>query len=344
MVIRKRLLLTVIAVLMLLPLASREATDSVYTFRFVPNKDMFFVPFGENGRELTRLLDTVAVYKQDILDGKIKLHVDGYCRNNDERKALKIARIRSNRVKSELIVRRKVTEDCFVTHNHADDDDYVLVRMRPILPATPPVLQVEETPAQKPLPQMPEPEVTQHEELPSESEPVTVCCEQKDCGLPLSIRANLLRWVTLTPDLGIEWQVSDKWSALVHGTWTSWRWNDKDRRYALWEVTPEVRYHIYNKVYVGAQFKVGEFNYKLSETGKQGNLIGGGLTFGYVLPVSRRLSIDFGAALGYLHADYDKYVVNDAGRIKFADDCKNWWGPTSVGISLVYNFNGCSEK
>ena len=59
--------------------------------------------------------------------------------------------------------------------------------------------------------------------------------------LGLSLRANLLRWATLTPDLGIEWHINPSWGISVNGSWTSWSWNEKDRRYALWEVAPEFR-------------------------------------------------------------------------------------------------------
>ena len=54
----------------------------------------------------------------------------------------------------------------------------------------------------------------------------------------LSLRANLLRWATLTPDLGLEWRICPSWGIAVNGSWTSWTWSDKDRRYALWEVAP----------------------------------------------------------------------------------------------------------
>lgn len=49
----------------------------------------------------------------------------------------------------------------------------------------------------------------------------------------LSLRTNLLRWATLTPDLGLEWRINPSWGIAVNGSWTSWNWNDKDRRYAL---------------------------------------------------------------------------------------------------------------
>ena len=124
----------------------------------------------------------------------------------------------------------------------------------------------------------------------------------------LSLRANLLRWATLTPDLGLEWRICPSWGIAVNGSWTSWSWNDKDRRYALWEVVPELRYYLgrEKRGYLGAMLKTGQFNYKLSTTGKQGDLTGGGITGGYQLKLNKSLSMDFSLGLGYIHADYDK--------------------------------------
>ena len=77
-----------------------------------------------------------------------------------------------------------------------------------------------------------------------------------------ALRANLLRWVTLTPDLGLEWRATPSWGILVNGSWTSWDWSGHDRRYALWEVAPEVRRYVGagKRAYVGAMYKLGEFN------------------------------------------------------------------------------------
>ena len=97
----------------------------------------------------------------------------------------------------------------------------------------------------------------------AQTEPVTLP-EQTEAETPagyhLSLRANLLRWATLTPDVGVEWRICPSWGILVNGSWTSWTWSDKDRRYALWEVAPEVRYYMGEKKawYVGAMFKAGQ--------------------------------------------------------------------------------------
>ena len=134
----------------------------------------------------------------------------------------------------------------------------------------------------------------------------------------LSLRANLLRWATLTPDLGLEWRVNPSWGILVNGSWTSWTWNNKDRRYALLEVAPEVRYYLGEKKawYLGAMFKAGQF--------------------GYQLRLSDALSLDFNVAVGCLHADYEKYEVIDGVRVRAGKETKNWWGPVNAGVTLVW--------
>ena len=83
-------------------------------------------------------------------------------------------------------------------------------------------------------------------------------------------------------------------------------------------------------------FKAGEFNYKLSGTGKQGDLMGGGITGGYMLRLNDALSLDFSLALGYLNADYEKYEVSDGVRVRRGNDTKNWWGPVNAGVTLVW--------
>ena len=154
----------------------------------------------------------------------------------------------------------------------------------------------------------------------------------------ISLRANLLRWATLTPDLGVEWRICPSWGIAVNGSWTSWSWNGKDRRYALWEVAPEVRYYMGEKKawYLGAIFKTGQFNYKLSETGKQGDLMGGGITTGYQLRMNKALGLDFNLGLGYLNADFEKYEVIDGVRVRRGNETKDWYGPINAGVTLVW--------
>ena len=88
--------------------------------------------------------------------------------------------------------------------------------------------------------------------------------------------------------------------------------------------------------YLGAMFKAGQFNYKLSETGKQGDLMGGGITAGYQLRLNKALALDFNLGLGYLNADFEKYEVIDGVRVHCGNETKDWCGPINAGVTLVW--------
>ena len=330
----------------IVPVFAQEKADTTYTFRFVPQKDMFYVPWSDNDKELAGLLECVRRNKDSILGGSLPLYVDGWCNSLDsEKENLRVAAIRSNRVKSELIVRGGVKEECFITRNHAADGDFVIVRLTvPVAEASaveseePRKAEEERLAAEKAEADRLAKEQAARQAEQTQEITATPSESQSSAHYHFALRANLLRWATLTPDLGLEWRVNPSWGILVNGSWTSWTWNDKDRRYALWEVAPEVRYYLGEKKawYLGAMFKAGQFNYKLSVAGCQGDLLGGGITGGYQLRLSDALSLDFNVAVGCLHADYEKYEVIDGVRVRAGKETKNWWGPANAGVTLVW--------
>ena len=360
------------------PVIAQQKADTTYTFRFVPQKDMFYVPWNGNDTELARLLECIENNKTTILDGKLPLLVDGYCNSlGSEAENLATAKIRANRVKSELIIRAEIKEENFITRNHATGGDFVIVRLT--IPAKETAamdaeaearrraeaerLETETRAEQERLAEQERraEEQRKAEEARLAAEPTVAGRRERQkaeaektaqqntladtlsetkitTDYHLSLRANLLRWATLTPDLGVEWRICPSWGIAVNGSWTSWTWSDKDRRYALWEVAPEVRYYMGEKKawYLGAMFKAGQFNYKLSETGKQGDLMGGGITAGYQLRLNKALALDFNLGLGYLNADFEKYEVIDGVRVRRGNETKDWWGPINAGVTLVW--------
>ena len=352
------------------PVIAQQKTDTTYTFRFVPQKDMFYVPWNGNDTELARLLECIENSKATIFDGKLPLLVDGYCNSlGGEAENLATAKIRANRVKSELITRAKIKEENFITHNHATGGDFVIVRLT--VPAKETAAMEAEARRRAEAERL-ETETRAEQERRAEeqrkAEEARLAAEPTVAGrrerqraeaekdalqnalagtlsdikitndYHLSLRANLLRWATLTPDLGVEWRICPSWGIAVNGSWTSWTWSDKDRRYALWEVAPEIRYYMGEKKawYLGAMFKAGQFNYKISETGKQGDLMGGGITTGYQLRLNKALALDFNLGLGYLNADFEKYEVIDGVRVRCGNETKNWCGPINAGVTLVW--------
>ena len=126
----KKFLFLALFSLLLVPAAAQEHPDTTFTFCFVADDDMFYVPWRGNGEELDRLLACVAQYKTDILRGAVPVYVDGSCHSFDSWKEnLATAKFRANRVKTELILRGGLTEECFVTRNRTDKGNYVIVHM-----------------------------------------------------------------------------------------------------------------------------------------------------------------------------------------------------------------------
>lgn len=366
------------------PIIAQEKTDTTYLFRFVADKDMFYSPWNGNGEQLARLLKCVGENRSAIESGQMYLLVTSYDTDgNAGQPATEVAKVRRNRVKSELIMRGKIKEAHFVTDKSLSEawTDAMGNKLRNVVVVTLPasvgkVAEIAGTEAAAKVEayneevsgeaergriaaekariqagearmkaeeariagEKAEAERKATEAEHTDAEETTPKIQKEPEQYRLALRANLLRWATLTPELGLEWRINSSWGIVANGSWTSWSWNDKDRRYALWEVMPEVRYYIGEKKagYVGAMFKAGQFNYKLSETGKQGDLIGGGITGGYQLKLNKALSMDFNLGLGYLNADYEKYKVIDGVRVRQGKESKDWWGPVSAGITLVW--------
>ena len=213
------------------PVIAQQKTDTTYTFRFVPQKDMFYVPWNGNDTELARLLECIENSKATIFDGKLPLLVDGYCNSlGGEAENLATAKIRANRVKSELITRAKIKEENFITHNHATGGDFVIVRLT--VPAKETAAMDAEAEARRRAEaERLETETRAEQERRAEeqrkAEEARLAAEKAEAektaqqntladtlsetkittDYHLSLRANLLRWATLTPDLGLEWSI-----------------------------------------------------------------------------------------------------------------------------------------
>ena len=374
---KQLLLITALLFIWELPVIAQQPTDTTYIFRFVPNDDMFYVPWNGNDRSLHQLLNILEKNKKQLQAGQMYISVSSYAASaNDILTSERMAYIRNNRIKSELITQGGLTEQMFVT-DRAILSSYGKEKLRNVVVVTFPasvekVAEIagieaarrvenynkersgkaererqfieqaarEKAEAERLAKEQAEREhLAAQEKARKQAERLAAEAAAKAKAHSLSLRANLLRWGTLTPDLGVEWRLNRHVGILVNGSYTSWTWNSNDRRYALWEIAPEARYYIgkEKRGYIGAIYKAGSFNYKLSEIGKQGNLMGGGLTGGYQLKLNKALNLDFSLALGCLHADYDKYIVIDGIRVRQGKETKNWWGPISAGVTLVWN-------
>ncbi|MFV0587840.1 hypothetical protein [Bacteroides reticulotermitis] len=165
--------------------AQNQAQEKVVTFRFVPGGDMFYIPWGGNDVELNRLYSLVDEYRTEITSGQIPVNVEGYCTSGgSSATSLKIAVIRSNRVKSELITHKGLFEGNFITKNHSTTytaadgivyKDLVVVTLRIPAKEQPITEPVREMPKREEMPvvveQQPEPVVEKQPETVMETIP-----------------------------------------------------------------------------------------------------------------------------------------------------------------------------
>lgn len=302
---------------------------------------MFYIPWQGNGVTLDSLLAIVDSNLPDIKEGQMNIHVSSYATTGTN--ARQVAYLRCLRVKSELITRGGLDESNFLTDKvvigpYDGRQDVVVVAVKTLTAQKP-----------KPEPELeqpstdPQPLVQQHkQELETASRPLTYIIPLTTTVATyhnehaLFLRTNLLRWATLTPDLGVEWQINSKIGILLSGSWTSWSWGDKNRRYALWRVSPALHYYIGKKKrgYIGAMYHIGEFNNKFKPEGEQGNYQGGGITGGYQLKLNHTLSIDFNLGVGYTHANYDSYSVVDNVQVHTGKGIREHWGINQLGTTL----------
>ena len=377
MTVKRRILLAVLLAATGFPLSAQEKPGPTYLFRFVPGRDMFYVPFGGNQERLDSLLSALSGNREQLLRGERYICVSSYAATASETEtANRIAYLRNHRVKSELITRGGVTEAMFVTARpiptaYNDSLRNVVVVTFPAsveqvaeIAGPQAAAKVEaynkevssgeqqacEERTEQPVEEQAAREQAAAAEATKQAEPAGRAEEEQPLNSTVetmrneaapyhfALRANLLRWATLTPDLGVEWRISRHVGIAVNGSFTSWSWQHINRRYALWEINPEVRWYIgkEKRGYVGAMYKAGEFNYKFSATGKQGDLMGGGIVGGYQLRLNNALLLDLSLGLGYIHADYDTYTVIDNVRVRQGKESRNWWGPTQAGVTLVW--------
>lgn len=181
--------------------------------------------------------------------------------------------------------------------------------------------------------------------------------EEKEPIIPympsVALKTNLLYWAALTPNLALEFYIGDKHSIGFEGAYGNWSINNakRDWKYSATMAAMEYRYWFDSSSgghFIGFNGGWGKYNFRFNDpkipgTGDQGQVYGGGLLYGYSLPIKRFFNIEFAIAVGYALVEDDEYINyrNAAGERLFYHNRSrktNYVGPTKGSISLVYKF------
>ena len=69
-----------------------------------------------------------------------------------------------------------------------------------------------------------------------------------------------------------------------------------------------------------------------------------GVSYGYSLPIAKRLNLDFTLGIGYWGGRYKEYLPVEGHYVWQSTKQRHWWGPTKAEVTLVWllgksNFN-----
>ncbi|MBR5802903.1 MAG: DUF3575 domain-containing protein [Bacteroidaceae bacterium] len=162
----------------------------------------------------------------------------------------------------------------------------------------------------------------------------------------MSLSTNMLYDLALVPNIGVEFYLGKNWSidANWHYTWwkeSSWDWFHRtyggDLAIHYWfgkaaKNKPLTGHH------VGAYGQMVTYDFEYGGTGYLADRWSWsvGLEYGYSMPITRRLNIDFAAGFGYHWGIYEKYLPIDGHYVWQETNNRKYLGPTKVEVSLVW--------
>lgn len=171
----------------------------------------------------------------------------------------------------------------------------------------------------------------------------------------LAVKTNLLYDAVLMPSLEVEYRLADRWTVQLEGDMAWWKNDGKHKYYQVATISPEGRWWFGQKKdspwhghYLGV---FGGFTWYDLENGKrgyQGEAEMVGVSYGYMFPIGRRLSLEAGIGLGYMHSKYEEYLpvpyMDGTHYVYQQTNRMNYFGPLKLKFSLVWRLWDVDKK
>ena len=170
----------------------------------------------------------------------------------------------------------------------------------------------------------------------------------------LGLKTNLLYDLATTPNVGVEFYLGKGFTLYADWMYAWWK-NDHAKWY--WRIYggelgvrkwfgKEAKERPLTGHHIGLYGQYLTYDFAFGWHGQiggkpDGNLwekanYGGGVEYGYSLPVADRLNLDFCLGVGYFGGEYHEYIPQDDCYVWQATKYRNWIGPTKAEISLVW--------
>lgn len=196
---------------------------------------------------------------------------------------------------------------------------------------------------------------------PRQPEPVVLPTPVSMTKPLFAIKTNLLYDVLSAANLEIEVPIGKRWSIAAEGIFPWWKASRADWTMQLLAGHATVKYWFGNRGRkevltgwnVGLFGGVGKYDLQFfDKDGEQGDFFDAGIQGAYAHEIGKYFRVEYSLGVGYLQRECKKYdKVNDTmhGDIKvfrypWEVKRQQWFGPTSVRISLVWLLNKKNSK
>lgn len=168
---------------------------------------------------------------------------------------------------------------------------------------------------------------------------------QKDARpFTLGVKTNLLMDAVLIPNVGVEVPLGSRWSV---GLDWQYAWWQKKAMAFCWQTYGgyfTVRRYVGKDKglltghHVGVYGQLLTYDVDFGSRGAQSARwnYGGGVEYGYSMPLREHLHVDFSIGVGYLGGLFKEYNPVDDHFVWQATKQLNWIGPTKAEVSLVW--------
>jgi hypothetical protein len=131
--------------------------------------------------------------------------------------------------------------------------------------------------------------------------------------------------------------------------YSAWNYFVSTIKFRTLAVQPELRYWFNEsnqKFFVGAHFGYAQYNlaiegdYRYQDHNGKSPLLGGGISLGYRMPMSKnnKWHVEFAIGAGVYNLHYDRFYNVDNGKL-IDTHHKTYWGIDNAAVNISYNID-----
>lgn len=170
----------------------------------------------------------------------------------------------------------------------------------------------------------------------------------------MALKTNALYDLDLVPNLGFEFHLGNGWSLGTSAMYAWWRDDPKLLYYRIYGADISFRKYFGSQAasrplsghHLGVYGQAYTYDFEFGSTGHVGEAPAGtiwdranwgaGVEYGYSIPISRCLNVDFSIGAGYTSGKYEEFAAIDKHQVWKATGKCQWFGPAKVEVSFVW--------